>query len=55
MDDLGFTIARRQLLVAGGAAAVAALVLADRGEAAPLSAVEKANSKLVEDFCLERS
>jgi limonene-1,2-epoxide hydrolase len=52
MDDPGLTIARRQLFVAGGAAAVAALVLADRGEAAPLSAVEKANSKLVEDFCM---
>jgi limonene-1,2-epoxide hydrolase len=51
MDDRGFRIARRQLFVAGGAA-VAALALADRVEAAPLSAVEKANSKLVKDFCL---
>jgi limonene-1,2-epoxide hydrolase len=52
MDELDFRIARRQLFVAGGAAAVAALAFADRVEAAPLSAVEKANSKLVEDFCL---
>ena len=52
MDDSGFRLARRQLLVAGGAAVASALVLADRVEAAPLSAAEKANSKLVEDFCL---
>src|SRR4029450_10911426 len=52
MGGLGLRIARRRLCVAGGAAAVAALVLADSGEAAPPSAVEKANSKLVTDFCL---
>jgi limonene-1,2-epoxide hydrolase len=52
MVDPGLGIARRQLFVAGGAAAVAALVFSDRVEAAPLSAVEKANSKLVADFCL---
>jgi len=52
MGDPGFTIARRQLFIAGGAAAVASLALAGRVEAAPLSANEKANSKLVKDFCL---
>jgi limonene-1,2-epoxide hydrolase len=52
MEDRGFRIGRRQLFVAGGAAAVASLALGRSAGAAPLTEAEKANSKLVKDFCL---
>jgi limonene-1,2-epoxide hydrolase len=45
-------IARRELVVAGGAAALAALAASRPATAAERSAGEKANLELVEKFCL---
>ena len=53
MEDPDFTIARRQLFVAGGAAAIATLMGSAPARAkTPPSAAEQANSKLVHDFCM---
>ena len=49
MDDNGRT--RRSLLAGAGIGAAAGLVLAGSADAAPMTDSEKANVKLVEDFC----
>lgn len=48
MDKKGRT---RRRLLAGGGLGAAGLVLAAGAEAAPMTAAEKANVKLVDDFC----
>ena len=52
MQGQGFEIGRREFFAAAGAGAIAALAFAGEAGAAEPSAGEKANRKLVEDFCM---
>jgi limonene-1,2-epoxide hydrolase len=52
MDRNAIGIARRELFVAGGAAALAALATSNSAGAAEPSSAEKANIALVDKFCL---
>jgi limonene-1,2-epoxide hydrolase len=51
MDEAVTSFSRRNLFLAGGVGAVAAIGLAGSAQAAETTATEKANIKLVEDFC----
>ncbi len=52
MSDRTLVMARREIFAAGGAAALAALALADPADAVERSASERANLELVQKFCM---